>query len=98
MWWFPATRFINTGKAKPGKSLERLLKVPDLDLTITVGRDAWLKARLSERFREHSDRVHVYGWTNQMPRLLMSHHLVVAKAGGAMVQEAIAARCPIIIN
>jgi processive 1,2-diacylglycerol beta-glucosyltransferase len=33
-----------------------------------------------------------------MPRLLMSHHLVVAKAGGAMVQEAIAARCPIIIN
>jgi hypothetical protein len=40
MWWFPATRFINTGKAKAGKSLERLLKVPDLDLTITVGRDA----------------------------------------------------------
>jgi UDP-N-acetylglucosamine:LPS N-acetylglucosamine transferase/histidinol phosphatase-like PHP family hydrolase len=89
---------INTGKAKAGKSLERLLQVPDLDLTITVGRDAWLKARLSERLREHGDRVHVYGWTNQMPRLLMSHHLVVAKAGGAMVQEAIAARCPIIIN
>jgi histidinol phosphatase-like PHP family hydrolase len=28
----------------------------------------------------------------------MSHHLVIAKAGGAMVQEAIAARCPIIVN
>src|ERR1017187_2736478 len=28
----------------------------------------------------------------------MTHHLVIAKAGGAMVQEAIAARCPIIIN
>ena len=89
---------INTGKAKAGKSLERLLKVPDLDLTITVGRDASLKAKLSERLREHGDRVHVYGWTNQMPRLLMSHHLVIAKAGGAMVQEAIAARCPMIVN
>ena len=89
---------INTGKAKAGKSLERLLKVPDLDLTITVGRDASLKAKLSERLREYGDRVRVYGWTNQMPRLLMSHHLVIAKAGGAMVQEAIAARCPMIIN
>jgi UDP-N-acetylglucosamine:LPS N-acetylglucosamine transferase len=89
---------INTGKAKTGKSLERLLKVPDVDLTITVGRDASLKAKLSERLREHGSRVHVYGWTNQMPRLLMSHHLVIAKAGGAMVQEAIAARCPMIVN
>jgi UDP-N-acetylglucosamine:LPS N-acetylglucosamine transferase len=69
-----------------------------VDLTITVGRDASLKAKLSERLREHGSRVHVYGWTNQMPRLLMSHHLVIAKAGGAMVQEAIAARCPMIIN
>ena len=89
---------INTGKAKAGKSLERLLKVSDLELTITVGRDASLKARLAERFRDYRDRVHVYGWTNQMPRLLMSHHLVIAKAGGAMVQEAIAARCPMIVN
>jgi UDP-N-acetylglucosamine:LPS N-acetylglucosamine transferase len=89
---------INTGKAKAGKSIDRLLKLPDLNLTITVGRDATLKAKLSERLREYGDRVHVYGWTNQMPRLLMSHHLVIAKAGGAMVQEAIAARCPIIIN
>ena len=89
---------INTGKAKAGKSLERLLQVQDLDLTITVGRDASLKAKLSERLHGYGDRVRLYGWTNQMPRLLMSHHLVIGKAGGAMVQEAIAARCPMIIN
>jgi UDP-N-acetylglucosamine:LPS N-acetylglucosamine transferase len=89
---------INTGKAKAGKCIDRLLNLPHIDLTITVGRDATLKAKLSERLREHGDRVRVYGWTNQMPRLLMSHHLVIAKAGGAMVQEAIAGRCPMIIN
>ena len=33
-----------------------------------------------------------------MPELMMSHHLVIGKAGGAIVQEAIAARCPMIIN
>ncbi len=28
----------------------------------------------------------------------MSHHVVVSKAGGATTQEAIAARCPMIVN
>jgi UDP-N-acetylglucosamine:LPS N-acetylglucosamine transferase len=89
---------INTGRAKAGKSLDRLLELDEIELTITVGRDASLKAKLSERVRAYGQRVHVFGWTNQMPRLLMSHHLVIGKAGGATVQEAIAARCPMIVN
>lgn len=89
---------INTGKPKAGRSIERLLKIPNLDLTVTVGRDASLKAKLTDRLRSYGERARIYGWTNQMPRLLMSHHLVVGKAGGALVQEAIAARCPMIIN
>jgi UDP-N-acetylglucosamine:LPS N-acetylglucosamine transferase len=89
---------INTGKAKAGKALKQLLKIRDVDLTITVGRDASLKAKLTERLRDYSDRVTIHGWTNQMPRLLMSHHLLIGKAGGAMVQEALAAKCPMIIN
>ncbi len=89
---------INTGKAKAGKAIERLLEIPRLNLTITVGRDASLKAKLVHRLRGYGARVRIYGWTNQMPRLLMSHHLVIGKAGGALVQEAIAARCPIVVN
>src|SRR5581483_5211837 len=89
---------INTGKKKAGKVIDRLLEIPDTQLTITVGRDAELKAKLLERTREHSDRVRVLGWTNQMPQLMMTSHLVISKAGGASVQEAIAARCPMIVN
>ncbi len=89
---------INTGKAKAGKCLERLLSIPNLELTVTVARDASLKAKLAGRLREYGDRVRLYGWTNRMPKLLMSHHLVIGKAGGALVHEAIAARCPIIAN
>ncbi|PYI82923.1 MAG: hypothetical protein DME26_16115, partial [Verrucomicrobia bacterium] len=40
----------------------------------------------------------VLGWTNPMPQLMLSNHLVIGKAGGATVQEAIAARCPMIVN
>jgi processive 1,2-diacylglycerol beta-glucosyltransferase len=89
---------INSGKKKAGKSIDRLLEIPDTMLTITVGRDAELKAKIVKRTRHLSYRVKVIGWTNQMPQLLMSHHLVIGKAGGATVQEAIAARCPMIVN
>jgi UDP-N-acetylglucosamine:LPS N-acetylglucosamine transferase len=89
---------INTGKARTGKSLERLLKLEHVELTITAGRNAGLRVRLSRQLREYGNRVRIFGWTDQMPQLLMSHHLLIAKAGGAMVQEAIAACCPMIIN
>ena len=89
---------INTGRKKAGKAIDRLLELDDVHLTITVGRDPQLRAELMERTRRHADRVRVLGWTNRMPELMMSHHLVIGKAGGATVQEAIAARCPMIVN
>lgn len=89
---------INTGKKKSGKALDRLLEIPDLHLTITVGRDAELKQKLLERTEEFSDRVEILGWTNNMPQLMRQSHLIIGKAGGATVQEAIAARTPMIVN
>lgn len=89
---------INTGKSRAGHSLERLLEIPNLQLTITTGRNAALKERLTYRLRDWNDRVQILGWTNEMPKLLMSHHLLIGKAGGATVQETIAAACPMIIN
>jgi spore coat polysaccharide biosynthesis predicted glycosyltransferase SpsG len=89
---------INTGKARTGKALDELLKLEHVELTITTGRSESLKAKLTHQLREYGHRVRIYGWTDRMPQLLLSHHLLIAKAGGAMVQEAIAARCPMIIN
>jgi UDP-N-acetylglucosamine:LPS N-acetylglucosamine transferase/predicted metal-dependent phosphoesterase TrpH len=89
---------INTGKKKAGKAIDRLIDLDNVHLTICAGRDPELRAQLVERTRDHADRVRVLGWTNQIPELMMSHHLVISKAGGATVQEAIAARCPMIVN
>lgn len=89
---------INTGKKKCGKAIDRLLAIPNVELTVTVGRYSELKEKLARRAREHAGRLHLLGWTNQMPQLLMRSHVVIGKAGGAAVQEAIAAKCPMIIN
>ena len=89
---------INTGKKKAGKAIDRLLEVDNVRLTICAGRDPELRAQLVERTQDFAERVKVLGWTNQIPELMLSHHLVISKAGGATVQEAIAARCPMIVN
>jgi processive 1,2-diacylglycerol beta-glucosyltransferase len=51
-----------------------------------------------QRTQKIRERVQILGWTNQMPMLMRSHHLIIGKAGGATVQEAIAAGCPMIVN
>lgn len=89
---------INTGKKKLGKGIDRLLEIPEVELTVTVGRHSELKEKLAKRADKYGRRLHVFGWTNQMPELLMRSHLVVGKAGGAAVQEALAACCPMIVN
>ena len=40
----------------------------------------------------------MFGWTEEMPRLLCESYLLIGKAGGATVQETIAAGCPMIIS
>jgi len=95
---FRVLYLINTGKKKIGKAIDRLLEIPDVELTVTVGRHAELKEKLAKRNQRHGQRLRVLGWTNQMPELMMRSHLVIGKAGGATVQEALAARCPMLVN
>jgi processive 1,2-diacylglycerol beta-glucosyltransferase len=72
---------------------------PSVKLTIVLGRNV---RRLYSRAKKLKDaypgRVRLIGWTRKVPTLLNSHHLVVGKAGGATVHEAIAARCPMLIH
>lgn len=72
---------------------------PRTHVTIVLGKNVRL---LYKRAREIKDaypgRVRIKGWTRQVPELLSSHHLVVGKAGGATVHEAIAARCPMLVH
>jgi processive 1,2-diacylglycerol beta-glucosyltransferase len=72
---------------------------PSVSLTVVLGRNVrrlYPKAR--EIKNDYPGRVRLIGWTRRVPQLLGSHHLVVGKAGGATVHEAIAARCPMLIH
>jgi processive 1,2-diacylglycerol beta-glucosyltransferase len=76
----------------------RLLEESDWELTFAVGRDERLRQRLEHLAAGRRERTQILGWTDEVPRLLMTHHVVISKAGGATTQEAIAARCPMLVN
>ncbi len=72
---------------------------PSVRLTIVLGRNVRrLHSRAKEIKAAYPGRVRIIGWTRKVPQLLNHHHLVVGKAGGATVHEAIAARCPMLIH
>jgi len=89
---------INSGKLKAPDTVRALLDATPARLTISVGRDQTLRSLIEEVTSAYPGRVELLGWTDQMPRMMMTHNLLITKAGGATVQEALAACCPLIIN
>ncbi len=75
--------------------LAQRLAVLGVDLTVTIGRADRLKPEIEAAV---GDKAKIIGWTDELPRMLHESHLLIGKAGGATVQETIAAACPMIIN
>lgn len=89
---------INAGKEQAPGIVARLLQIDPLHLSVTVGRDEELRAKI-EAVAARADRtVEIHGWTDKMPELLMTHHVLIGKAGGATVQESIAAGTPMLMT
>ena len=86
---------INPPTLRAIELIRRLLDL-DIELTVTVGRNEKLR-RAVEGIADNR-RLQVFGWTDQLPRLMRTNHLLIGKAGGATVQEAIASACPMIVN
>ncbi len=73
-----------------------LLAKLDVDLTVTIGHADKLRPAIEAATNGRPAKI--VGWTDQLPRMLHESHLLIGKAGGATVQETIAAACPMIIN
>jgi processive 1,2-diacylglycerol beta-glucosyltransferase len=89
---------INSGTRGAAETARRLLAESEWEVTCAVGRDENLRRELAALAANRARPAEILGWTDQIPRLLMTHHVVVSKAGGATTQEAIAARCPMVVN
>ena len=89
---------INAANGSAPELVRRLAHLPDIQLTVTVGRNAGLKVSVEKIRRTVTQEFETVAWSDELPRLLRANHLVISKAGGATVQEAMCAGCPIIVN
>jgi len=89
---------INCSRRKAKAIARAVVACPGLEVTITAGRSEELRQELAALPRHSSTTVEVLGWTDRIPELLMRHHLVISKAGGATTQESINALCPMIVS
>ncbi len=97
---FKVLYFATSRNSHLRRSLRALLEVdPSVCVTVVLGRNVrklFVEAKsIKEDF---PGRLKIKGWTKQVPQLMASHHLVVGKAGGATVHEAIAAECPMLVH
>jgi processive 1,2-diacylglycerol beta-glucosyltransferase len=92
---------INSARKKAPKVIDRLLEHHDWDLTICVGGETELEEMARKKAATAPERVEVIGnmrHLHKLPQLLREHHVVVSKAEASIVQEAIAARCPMVVH
>jgi processive 1,2-diacylglycerol beta-glucosyltransferase len=89
---------VNSVRAAAAPAVREILERTECALTVTAGRDRKLQRQLEELVPSFPGRLQVLGWTDRIPELLMTHHLVISKAGGATTQEAINALCPMIVS
>ena len=89
---------INSGTRHAAETARRLLAEEDWEITCAVGRNESLLRQLTALAAGRRRPATILGWTKEVPRLLMTHHVVVSKAGGATTQEAINALCPMVVS
>jgi processive 1,2-diacylglycerol beta-glucosyltransferase len=89
---------VHSGTRHARETAHRLLAQSAWEVTCAVGRDDALRRELQSSLAGRRRPARILGWCDEIPRLLLTHHVVVSKAGGATTQEAIAARCPMVVN
>ena len=89
---------INSGKKKATRIIQLLMHHPRWRATVVVGRDRALFEEIRGLVQGSEEKIRVLGWTDKIPELLLTHHALISKAGGATVQEAVAARCPMVVT
>jgi len=88
--------FMIHAATRGAPELVRHLAGLEIDLTVTIGRVEKLRPAIERAAGDNKTRI--VGWTDDLPQMLHDSHVLIGKAGGATVQETIAAGCPMIIN
>jgi processive 1,2-diacylglycerol beta-glucosyltransferase len=89
---------VNPGQKHAAEILKQLGSVNGIALTAACGRDEELRGKLQKIGNTFSPPIKIEGWMSDLPEKIAASHLVIAKAGGATVQECLAASTPLVMS
>ncbi len=89
---------ITPGQKNAVEILKQLSTISGITLSVACGRDEKLRKSLQNIANTFSHPLCIEGWIEDLPEQLASHHLIIAKAGGATVQECLAAGTPLVMS
>jgi len=89
---------VNAAPRKAPSIVKYLLTLKNAEITVTVGKNKALRKSLNRIAALRKQPLEVHGWTPQMFELIARSHVIIGKAGGATVQEALAGCTPLIIT
>jgi processive 1,2-diacylglycerol beta-glucosyltransferase len=89
---------VNPGQKHAGEILRQLGSVAGIRITAACGRDETLRKTLQKIASTLTPPIRIEGWMADISEQIASNHLVVAKAGGATVQECLAASTPLVMS
>lgn len=89
---------VNPGQKDAAAILRSLGEIEGIRLSAACGRDEALRKELQKTADSMKYPIRIEGWVEDLPLRLASSHLVVAKAGGATVQECLAAATPLVMS
>lgn len=95
---FEVLFMVNSAHHLAAAVANKVMDIDGIHLTVTVGHDAELHGTLERLAQNKGRTIEIHGWTPEIPNLVRRSHLLISKAGGATVQEALAARTPMIIT
>ena len=88
----------NPGQKNAVEILRQLSSVEGIELVAACGKDEKLRSTMQREASSFERPIRIEGWMPDLPERLASSHLVVAKAGGATVQECLAAATPLVMS
>lgn len=88
----------NPGQKNATRILRHLGEIEGIELYAACGRDEDLRKELQKVADALEKPIRVEGWMSDLPERLASSHLIVSKAGGATVQECLAAATPLVMS
>ncbi len=78
------------------KRIQEMQKLKDLQIIIITGRNKKLLPKLKEKFS--TPNIHTFGWVDNLHEFIQHSEIIITKAGGSTVMEAIALKKPLIIT